>query len=168
MKELNSKDSLAMQEQLLIEEGCKKAEDPEGCAEAVKTWWARMAKAVYTDKTSAALCKVLEPGCEEKPKPALFAPSPKKWDCKTCVEDLKKVSAVMDSKEAGAALAKLLSGEAFCKAEDLALDEEQIKECVAQVEKQGVMGFQYIFKLVGEYSKDVCTKLYEVCKPGLF
>merc|ERR1712122_301069 len=152
MKELNSKDSLAMQEQLLIEEGCKKAEDPEGCAEAVKTWWARMAKAVYTDKTSAALC----------------APSPKKWDCKTCVEDLKKVSAVMDSKEAGAALAKLLSGEAFCKAEDLALDEEQIKECVAQVEKQGVMGFQYIFKLVGEYSKDVCTKLYEVCKPGLF
>ena len=81
------------------------------------------------------------------------------------MEDLKKVSAVMDSKEAGEALTKLLTGEAFCKAEDLALDEEQYKVCVGYVEKGAVMGFQYIFKLVGEHSMDVCTKLYEVCKP---
>lgn len=94
-----------------------------------------------------------------------FPNSSKKWDCKTCVEDLKKVSAVMDTKEAGEALAKLLAGEAFCKAEDLALDDEQYKVCVGYVEKGAVMGFQYIFKLVGEHSKDVCTKLYEVCKP---
>merc|ERR1711976_727282 len=82
MKELNSKDSLAMQEQLLIEEGCKKAEDPEGCAEAVKTWWARMAKAVYTDKTSAALCKVLEPGCEESPNQLSLLPPPRNGTAK--------------------------------------------------------------------------------------
>lgn len=71
----------------------------------------------------------------------------------------------MDTKEAGEALVKLLAGEAFCKAEDLALDDEQYKVCVGYVEKGAVMGFQYIFKLVGEHSKDVCTKLYEVCKP---
>ena len=76
MKELNSKDSLAVQEKILIDDGCSKAEDPKGCAEGVKTWWGRMAKAVYTDKAAAKLCQTLEPECSDKPKPALFAPSP--------------------------------------------------------------------------------------------
>ena len=76
MKELNSKDSLAVQEKILIDDGCSKAEDPKGCAEGVKTWWGRMAKAVYTDKAAAKLCQTLEPECADKPKPALFAPSP--------------------------------------------------------------------------------------------
>ena len=76
MKELNSDDSLATQEKILIDDGCSKAEDPKGCAEGVKTWWGRMAKVVYTDKATAALCKTLEPECGDKPKPALFAPSP--------------------------------------------------------------------------------------------
>ena len=70
----------------------------------------------------------------------------------------------MDSKEAGEKLALHLEGPAFCKAEDLGLTEEQIKVCDTYVKVGAVKGFQYIFKLVGEYARNVCTDLYQVCE----
>ena len=70
----------------------------------------------------------------------------------------------MDSKEAAEGLAKYLEGPAFCKAEDLGLTEEQIKVCDGYVKGGAVKGFQYIFKLIGEYAKDVCTDLYQICE----
>ena len=70
----------------------------------------------------------------------------------------------MDSPEAAIALAKHLEGPAFCKAEDLGLTEDQIKVCDMYVKGGAVKGFQYVFKLVGQYARNVCTDLYQVCE----
>ena len=67
MTELNKDESLAYQEELLINDGCSQApeEDQAGCAAGVMTWWRRMASVVYTHEASHALCHALEPKCEK-------------------------------------------------------------------------------------------------------
>ena len=86
------------------------------------------------------------------------------WNCDTCVADIQAVSKLMDSAEAGTALAHHLQGHAFCKADDLGLTAQQAHVCAQYVEAGAVKGFQYIFKLVGQYALDICTDNYEVCE----
>ena len=70
----------------------------------------------------------------------------------------------MDSAQAAHALEHHLMGTAFCKADDLGLNHDEIKICDEFVKGAGVKGFQYIFKLVGQYAQDVCTDTFEVCQ----
>ena len=88
----------------------------------------------------------------------------KAWDCDTCIADVEAVSTLMDSEMAADGLTLYLEGEAFCKAEDLGLTEEQMDVCDMYVKTGAVKGFQYIFKLVGDYAKDICTENYQVCE----
>ena len=90
--------------------------------------------------------------------------SRKAWDCDTCVADVKVVSTLMTSDDAMKGLATYLEGPAFCKAEDLGLTGEQMDICDTYVEAGAVKGFQYIFQLVGEYAKDICTDNYQICE----
>ena len=121
--------------------------------------WARMAQVVYTPGSAAAICHGLEPACHG-PHP----PFSKAWDCDTCVADLQATGKLVDSKEAGEALAKHLEGPAFCKSEDLGLDAEQIKVCDEYVKTGAVKGFQYVFKLVGEHARRACHEVYGICE----
>ena len=61
---LNSDESLEMQEQVLIDEGCPNWPDPDGCALGVLAWWRRMASVIYTENAAAIACHALEPSCE--------------------------------------------------------------------------------------------------------
>lgn len=68
MNALNSEEGIAWQIQTLVEDLCSLGEDPAGCAESVETWWALMSSAVYTHRTSAAICHGLDPECH-RPHP---------------------------------------------------------------------------------------------------
>merc|ERR1712018_980750 len=128
MNALNSEEGIAWQIQTLVEDLCSLAEDPAGCAESVETWWALMSSAVYTHRTSAAICHGLDP-------------------------EGQRMARLMDSPEAAQAIAHHLEGPAFCQSEELGLDEEQVQECMENVRRGAVKGFQYIFKIVGEHAR---------------
>ena len=76
MEELNSDESLEVQEQVLINDGCSQApeEDQMGCQNGVLTWWRRMAEVVYTNETTWLLCHKLDPHCHTHPHPQLHQP----------------------------------------------------------------------------------------------
>ena len=114
-----------------------------------------MAQVVYTPASAAAVCHGLEPACQG-PHPPTPPPINKAWDCDTCVADVQATANLIDSKEAGEALAHHLEGPAFCKSEDLGLDAEQVLVCDEYVKTGAVKGFQYIFKLVGQHAHRVC------------
>ena len=87
----------------------------------------------------------------------------KTWDCDTCVADVQALSAVGQSPEAGAAIVATLQGPAFCQAEDLALDADQVAACQGYVDKAD-LAFGLIFQLIGEHATDVCRDLYQICE----
>ena len=87
----------------------------------------------------------------------------KAWDCDTCVADVQALSAVGQSEEAGAAIVATLQGPAFCQAEDLALDADQVAACQGYVEKSD-LAFGLIFQVVGDLARDICTDLYQICE----
>ena len=86
------------------------------------------------------------------------------WDCDTCLADLVAVAAVWNSEAAAQGIAEGLSGPAFCESPDLGLGEEQLAVCKNYVQTAGPLGFQFIFRLIGEYNLEVCTELYGACQ----
>lgn len=121
-----------------------------------------MAQVVYTPASAAAVCHGLEPACQG-PHPPTPPPINKAWDCDTCVADVQATANLIDSKEAGEALAHHLEGPAFCKSDDLGLDDEQVLVCDEYVKTGAVKGFQYIFKLVGQHAHRACHDVYGIC-----
>ena len=153
---LNSEESIARQIEYIVNEGCPLDEDPEGCADAITTWWARMAFAIYTEGAAAWTCNVLDPACE---LPTFVKED---WDCDTCVAFVQSFSGVGLMEETGAAIVATLQGPAFCQAEDLMLDADQVAACQEDV-KTTPAAFNMVFAAVGEMARDICVDLYQAC-----
>ena len=79
------------------------------------------------------------------------------------------MSAVGQSEGAGVAIVETLQGPAFCQAEDLALNEDQVKACQGYVSRAD-LAFGLVFQAVGDLAREICVELYQICeaKPKLF
>ena len=154
---LAAEESVVQQIQLITDVGCPNLPDPAGCSVGVETWWPRMAAAVYTDELAAWTCHELDVSCE---LPSSFIW--KAWNCNTCMADVRAVSAVGQTPETGAMIVDTLQGPAFCQAEDLALNADQVAVCQGYVSRID-LAFNLIFDAVGDSAREICVELYQIC-----
>ena len=93
-------------------------------------------------------------------------PCRKAWDCTTCIADVQALSGAGQSPEAGQAIITTLQGPAFCQADDLALNDDQVKDCQGYVSRAD-LAFGLVFEKVGLVAQDVCAALFQICEPSL-
>merc|ERR1711899_229591 len=103
---------------------CSHEDHPAHCIEMVNTWWPVIAKLIYNDEAARKVCAALSEGaCEEF----------RAWDCEHCQGFVGAVAHAYGSDEGVKAIELYLEGEAFCKSEELALDEDQLNTCYRNI-----------------------------------
>merc|ERR1712141_279487 len=102
---------------LMDYEICRHEDHPQQCIEMVNTWWPVISKLIYNDEAARKVCVALSEGaCEEF----------RAWDCHSCEGFVGAVAHLYGSDEGVEAIVVYLEGEAFCKSEELGLDEDQM------------------------------------------
>jgi len=144
--------------QLFDREICQKEEHPGACIEGVNTWWPVIAKIIYNDAAARKVCTALSQGaCEAK----------KAWDCDACVGFVGAVAHVYGSDEGVNAITLALEGEAFCKSEEMALDEETTRKCIREIKHFMPLALHVVGHAMHEYSHHICRDWFHgICHHG--
>jgi len=151
----HSEENLERETQLIIEEVCPSFEDSKTCATSVEQYWSLMSRAIFNDKIAFRLCATISPDCRPGPQ--------RKWDCNTCLEDMKLVSDLMsDDVEAQWVIDSLTNGK-FCHNHNL--KPEEILECEIFVRLLTPPALKTVFGYFDLHASRVCSGVYDgICE----
>merc|ERR1719162_567581 len=126
---------------------CRYEEHPEHCIETVNTWWPVISKIIFSNAASRKVCTTISGGaCEAR----------KAWDCDVCVGFVGFVADVYGSDEGVNSITLALEGEAFCKSEELALDEDAMQKCFREIKHFMPRALLVIKFTLHQLSKHIC------------
>merc|ERR1712062_209194 len=132
---------------LFDQEICRHENHPGDCVELVNTWWPVIAKIIYNEGAARKVCAALSEGaCEAK----------RDWNCDACVGFVGSVAHVYGSDEGVEAIVLALEGEAFCKNEELGLDEDQMHMCFRQIKHFMPQALHVVGRAMHENARHIC------------
>ena len=89
------------------------------------------------------------------------------WDCDACVGFVGAVAHVYGSDEGVNAISLALEGEAFCKSEEMALDEETTHKCIREIKHFMPLALHVVGHAMHEYSHHICRDWFHgICHHG--
>ena len=89
------------------------------------------------------------------------------WDCDACVGFVGAVADVYGSDEGINAITLALEGEAFCKSDELALDEDAMQKCFREIKHFMPRALLVIKFTLHQLSKHICRDWFHgICHDG--